>query len=111
MSARYDFASDNVVGAMPEVMSALAQANEGAVTGYGGDAISARAADLVRELLDADAEVRFTASGTAANALALAALAGPHEAVLCHEHSHIATDEAGAPTRPARRGSSRPAPA
>jgi threonine aldolase len=97
MIARYDFASDNVVGAMPEVMAALAQANDGAVTGYGGDAISARAADLVRELLDADAEVRFTASGTAANALSLAVLAGPHEAVLCHEHSHVATDEAGAP--------------
>jgi threonine aldolase len=97
MSARYDFASDNVVGAMPEVMAALAAANEGAVTGYGGDAVTARAADLVRDLLDVDAEVRFTASGTAANALALAVLAGPHEAVICHEHSHIATDEAGAP--------------
>ena len=30
MSARYDFASDNVVGAMPEVMYALAAANDGA---------------------------------------------------------------------------------
>src|SRR6202030_3840375 len=91
------FASDNVVGAMPEVMAALAHANDGAVSGYGADAITGRAADLVRELLDADAEVRFTASGTAANAFALAALAGPHEAVLGHEHSHVATDEAGAP--------------
>jgi threonine aldolase len=97
MKARYDFASDNAVGAMPEVMAALAAANEGAVVGYGGDATSARAADLVRKLLDADAEVRLMVSGTAANAVSLAALAGPHEAVLCHEHSHIATDEAGAP--------------
>jgi len=96
-AARYDFASDNVVGAMPEVMAALAQANAGAVTGYGADEITARAADLIRALVDADAEVRFTASGTAANALSLAALAQPHEAVCCHEHSHIATDEAGAP--------------
>jgi threonine aldolase len=48
-------------------------------------------------LLDADAEVRFVASGTAANALSLAAIAQPHEAVICHEHSHVATDEAGAP--------------
>jgi threonine aldolase len=95
--ARYDFASDNVVGAMPEVMAALADANAGAVTGYGGDPVTARAADLVRQALDADCEVRFTASGTAANAFALAALAHPHEAVICHEHSHIATDEAGAP--------------
>ena len=61
------------------------------------DAVSTRAADLIRALLDADAEVRFVASGTAANALTLAALAAPHEAVLCHEHAHIATDETGAP--------------
>ena len=97
MTARYDFASDNVAGAMPEVMAALAEANAGASVGYGADGITARAADLIRSVVDADAEVRFVASGTAANALSLAALAGPHEAVLCHEHSHIATDEAGAP--------------
>ncbi|MBA3812410.1 MAG: low specificity L-threonine aldolase, partial [Caulobacteraceae bacterium] len=48
-------------------------------------------------LLDVDAEVRFAASGTAANALCLAALAAPHEAVIAHEHSHVATDETGAP--------------
>ena len=97
MSPRYDFASDNVVGAMPEVMAALAEANSGVVSSYGTDAFGARAADLIRQLLDADAEVRFVASGTAANALTLAALAAPHEAVLCHEHSHVATDETGAP--------------
>jgi threonine aldolase len=97
MNARYDFASDNVVGAMPEVMAALAEANSGVVSSYGTDAFGARAADLIRRMLDADAEVRFVSSGTAANAITLAALAAPHEAVLCHEHSHVATDETGAP--------------
>jgi len=97
MSARYDFASDNVVGAMPEVMAALAEANAGAVSSYGSDDFGVRAADLIRKMLNADAEVRFVASGTAANALTLATLAAPHEAVLCHEHSHVATDETGAP--------------
>jgi len=97
MNQRYDFASDNVVGAMPEVMAALAEANAGAVSSYGTDDYGARAADLIRQMLDADAEVRFVASGTAANALTLAALAAPHEAVLCHAHSHVATDETGAP--------------
>jgi threonine aldolase len=96
-NARYDFASDNVVGAMPEVMAALAEANAGAVSSYGTDDFGARAADMIRQMLNADAEVRFVASGTAANALTLAALAAPHEAVLCHEHSHVATDETGAP--------------
>jgi threonine aldolase len=95
--AHDDFASDNVAGAMPEVMDALMRFNGGFAASYGDDAVCARAADLIRELLDADAEVRFAASGTAANALTLATLAAPHEAVIAHEHSHAATDEAGAP--------------
>jgi threonine aldolase len=97
MAARYDFASDNVAGVMPEALQALVDANAGFAGGYGTDHVTARAADLIRELLDADAEVRFAASGTAANALTLAALAAPHEAVICHEHAHVATDETGAP--------------
>jgi threonine aldolase len=97
MDARYDFASDNTAPAAPEAMAALGEANLGFAPGYGADPVSARAADLVRALLDVDAEVRFLASGTAANALALAALARPFEAVLAHEHAHVCTDEAGAP--------------
>jgi threonine aldolase len=95
--ARYDFASDNVAGAMPEVVDALTRFNDGSVAGYGDDAVCAKAADAIRGLLDADAEIRFAASGTAANAISLAALALPHEAVIAHEHSHVATDETGAP--------------
>jgi len=38
--ARYDFASDNVAGAMPEVMDALIAANAGTASGYGTDHIS-----------------------------------------------------------------------
>lgn len=95
--ARYDFASDNVAGAMPEVMEALIAANAGTASGYGTDHVSAKAADLIRTALDVDADIRFTASGTAANAVALAALAQPHEAVLAHEHAHVCTDETGAP--------------
>jgi threonine aldolase len=97
MAERYDFASDNVAGAMPEALQALVDANAGFAAGYGSDHVGARAADLIRALLDTDAEVRFVASGTAANALVLAALAQPHEAVICHQHAHVATDETGAP--------------
>ena len=94
---RYDFASDNIAGAMPEVMTALTAANDGLAAGYGFDHVSRRAGDLIRALLDTDAPVHFATTGTAANALTLAALAAPHEAVACHEHSHVATDETGAP--------------
>ena len=95
--ARYDFASDNVAGAIPEVMAALIEANTGFSASYGADETSHRAADLIRAWLDADVVVRFVATGTFSNAISLAMLAGPHEAVLAHEHSHIATDETGAP--------------
>ena len=95
--ARYDFASDNTAPAAPEAMAAIVAANLGFTSGYGTDTVSARAADLVRALLDVDAEVRFVASGTAANAISVAALARPFEAVLAHEHAHICTDETGAP--------------
>lgn len=94
---RYDFASDNTAPAAPEAMAALLEANAGFASGYGTDDVTARAADLVRGLLDVDAEVRFVASGTAANAVSVAALARPFEAVLAHEHAHICTDETGAP--------------
>ena len=97
VNARYDFASDNTAPAAPEAMQAILQANQGFTSGYGTDAVSARGAEMVRALLDADAEVRFVASGTAANAISVAALARPFEAVLAHEHAHICTDETGAP--------------
>ena len=95
--ARYDFASDNTAPAAPEAMEAVLAANAGFTSGYGTDQVSARAADAVRAMLDADAEVRFVASGTAANAIALGALCRPFEAVLAHEHAHVCTDETGAP--------------
>jgi threonine aldolase len=97
VTGRHDFASDNVAGVMPEVLDALAVANVGVASGYGDDRVTRQACDMIRGALDADAEVRFMTSGTAANALALAMLAEPHEAVLAHKHAHVCTDETGAP--------------
>jgi threonine aldolase len=94
---RYDFASDNTAGLAPEALDALVRANAGFQKSYGADEISARCADLIRDKLQAEAEIRFVFSGTGANALALSLLARPFEAVLTHEHAHICTDEAGAP--------------
>ncbi|WP_158912857.1 beta-eliminating lyase-related protein [Caulobacter sp. S45] len=97
MTPRFDFASDNTAGAAPEALQALIEANSGFTSGYGTDAVTARAADAVRALLDADADVRFVASGTAANAVACAALCRPFESMLAHTHAHVITDETGAP--------------
>src|SRR6516162_6880066 len=94
---RYDFASDNTAGMAPEAFEALVRANAGFEPAYGEDAVSSRVADLIRERLEADAEVRLVFNGTAANAIALSMLAKPFETVLAHEHAHVCVDEAGAP--------------
>jgi threonine aldolase len=94
---RYDFGSDNTAGVAPAALKGLIDANAGYARAYGTDEITARAADQIRQRLDADAEIRFVFSGTAANAIALSMLAWPHEAVLAHHAAHVCTDETGAP--------------
>lgn len=81
----------------PSALAALNAANADFARAYGADDVTARAADAIRARLDADAEVRFVFSGTAANAIALSMLARPYEAVLAHQAAHICTDETGAP--------------
>lgn len=99
---RYDFASDNTAGMASSALAALNDANADFAKAYGADDVTARAADQIRARLDADAEIRFVFSGTAANAIALSMLAYPHEAVMAHQAAHICTDETGAPGFSAR---------
>ena len=94
---RYDFGSDNTAGMAPSAVEGLLRANTGFARAYGADDVTARAADQIRQRVDADAEVRFVFSGTAANAIALSMLAFPFEAVLAHHAAHVCTDETGAP--------------
>ncbi len=92
-----NFRSDNEAPAAPEIMAALARANHGAAHSYGADAITKQLQARFSELFDTEVAVFPVATGTAANALSLAELAPPYGAVFCHEHSHVHTDECGAP--------------
>ncbi|MFI8074228.1 beta-eliminating lyase-related protein [Streptomyces sp. NPDC086033] len=49
------------------------------------------------EIFGCDVDVLPVSTGSAANALSLAALTPPWGSVLCHRDSHINTDEGGAP--------------
>jgi hypothetical protein len=91
------FSSDNVAPAAPEVIAALVAANEGAALSYGEDEHTRQLTLLARELFETDLAIFPVTTGTAANALALAALALSYGAVYCHEAAHVAVDEAGAP--------------
>jgi threonine aldolase len=92
-----NFASDNAAGVAPDILAAIARANDGAAFAYGGDDWTRRVERRFAELFEHEVAVFLVATGTAANALALAHLAPPWGAVLCHEEAHIATDECGAP--------------
>src|SRR5690606_32031579 len=91
------FASDNNAGICPEAWTAIARATADHAPGYGDDSETHRACDLIRGWLETDAEVYLVFNGTAANALALAAVARSYHAVLCHAHAHIERDECAAP--------------
>ena len=92
------FTSDNASGAAPEIMAAVARANDGYARSYGADALMDKVRDQLRDLFEApEAAVFLVTTGTVANALSLALLTPPWGAVFCHTHAHIAEDECGAP--------------
>ena len=94
---RVKFASDNVAGACPEVLEAILKANDGDSTPYGNDQISSDLQNKFSEIFEKEVIVFPIASGTAANALALATMTPSFGNVYCHRLSHINTDECGAP--------------
>jgi threonine aldolase len=93
------FASDNFSGAHPEVLAAIAGANDGHTPAYGEDPWTERARALFRDHFGDAAEAFPVFNGTAANVLALDALTRPYEAVICAATSHLNVDECGAPER------------
>ncbi len=91
------FASDNCAGICPEAWAAMAEANHGHVRSYGDDEWTAKAADMMREIFETQCEVYFLFNGTSANALAVSSLCQSYHSAICHEVSHLETDECGAP--------------
>lgn len=95
--------SDYMAGAHPEVLAALASTNLDRTTGYGTDAHTARAKELI---LDAcfpeggrgrsDSRVYLLVGGTQTNSTVIAGLLRPHEGVISADTGHIAAHESGA---------------
>jgi len=91
------FTSDNAVGAAPEILRAIVDANDGALPSYGTDSMMADVEAKISKVFETECRVFLVSTGTAANALALASLSPPWGAVFCHRHAHIEVDECGAP--------------
>ena len=92
------FASDNMGPAAPEIMAAIARANQGHHMPYGADSFTDGAVQKLRALFEApEAAVHLVATGTAANSIALATLANPWDGIFMHRIAHAEEDECGAP--------------
>lgn len=93
------FASDNYAGAHPEVLAAIAAANEGHQVAYGEDVYTARLREVLGEHFGTGVEVFPVFNGTGANVVGLQSMMPRWGAVICTETAHIHTDENAAPER------------
>ena len=92
------FSSDNAGPVHPKIMQRVMAANDGYAMPYGNDPIMEEVRAALRTTFEApDAAVYLVATGTAANALALATYVQPYQTVFCAQRSHIEEDECNAP--------------
>jgi len=97
MGVGASFRSDNDWGASPQILAAISACNEGPARPYGADEWTRRVEERFARIFERPVGVLLVATGTAANALSLAAVTPPWGSVICHRHAHINTDECGAP--------------
>ncbi|WP_223692659.1 threonine aldolase family protein [Leifsonia poae] len=93
------FASDNYAGVHPEILDAIAAANEGHQIAYGEDVYTARLHEVFAEHFGEGVQVFPVFNGTGANVVGLQSMIPRWGAVVCAKTAHINTDEAGAPER------------
>ncbi|MEM9999362.1 MAG: beta-eliminating lyase-related protein [Pseudomonadota bacterium] len=91
------FASDNWSGAHPKIVEAMTAANAGAWAPYGGSERDAALDAHFSTLFETETAVFLCTTGTAANALAIAAMMRPGDVLYTHTEAHVRVDECGAP--------------
>ncbi len=93
------FASDNYAGVHPEVLAAIADANDGHQIAYGEDVYTARLVETLREHFGAQAEAFPVFNGTGAQCHRADEPAAPLGRRGLTSTAHIHSDEGGAPEK------------
>ncbi|GMM96562.1 low specificity L-threonine aldolase [Microbacterium luteum] len=93
------FASDNYSGVHPEVLAAIAAANEGHQIAYGEDRYTTRLQEVFRTHLGDGVEAYPVFNGTGANVVGLQSMLPRWGAVIAASTAHINVDEGGAPEK------------
>ena len=92
-----DFRSDNVASVAPEIVDAMIEAARVSAAPYGGDPITEGLEPAFSALFETPVRVFPVVTGTAANALAIAAFTPPYGVVYAARAAHVENDECGAP--------------
>jgi threonine aldolase len=95
------FASDNYSGVHPEVLAAIAAANDGHQVSYGEDLYTARLREVCARHFGAGVDTFPVFNGTGANVVGLLSMLPRWGAVICAKTAHIHADEGGAPEKAA----------
>ncbi|MEJ1923417.1 threonine aldolase family protein [Microbacterium sp. KHB019] len=93
------FASDNYSGIHPEVLAAIAAANEGHQIAYGEDQYTERLQEVFRSHFGDGIQAFPVFNGTGANVVGLQSMLPRWGAVIAASTAHINVDEGGAPER------------
>jgi threonine aldolase len=93
------FASDNYSGVHPEVLAAIAAANDGHQIAYGEDAYTARLQEVFAHHFGEGVQAFPVFNGTGANVTGLQSMLPRWGAVIAASTAHINVDEGGAPER------------
>jgi threonine aldolase len=97
MTRLLNFASENYAGVQKDMMSAIAEANNGHVGSYGNDPVTADAITVMKQHFGEDIDVYFAFNGTGANNFGLSSATKRYDAIYCTEVAHIYVDESTAP--------------
>jgi threonine aldolase len=97
VSLQMFFASDNWAGAHPSIAANLTRHAAGFASAYGSSELDRQVDRTFSEIFERDVAVFFVATGTAANSLAMTAVARPGGVAFCHREAHMIADEGGAP--------------
>ncbi|SDH17860.1 low specificity L-threonine aldolase [Microbacterium sp. 77mftsu3.1] len=93
------FASDNYSGVHPEVLAAIAAANDGHQIAYGEDVYTARLQEVFAHHFGEGSQAFPVFNGTGANVTGLQSMLPRWGAVVAASTAHINVDEGGAPEK------------
>jgi threonine aldolase len=91
------FGSDNHSGIHPAILKSVEKANADHAVAYGGDPLSKRFSERIKEIFGETAEPVIVFNGTGANVVALRAATQSFQSIIAPQTGHIVVDECGSP--------------